>query len=358
MYKQVLRPMLFRMDPEHVHDMITRTGSLLGHVPGARDMAGHFLRYENPMLEQEVLGIKLANPIGLAAGFDKDAVLTDILYYIGFGFEEIGSVTGDPCEGNPKPRLFRLPKDKSLVVNYGLKSEGSEKIYDKLKNKKFKFPVGVSIAKINKDGINTKDGIADYVKAFKKLHCIGSYTTINISCPNTSDGRSFCHPDNLQKLLKEINKFKIKNPIFLKIKPDLTSTELGKTLAIINKFNFVSGLIVSNLSKNRENLKTPKKELSKVEGGISGLPTREKSNQLIKQIYKKTKGKYIIIGCGGVFTAEDAYEKIKLGSSLVQLITGMVYEGPAVVKNINKGLVELLKKDGFKNISEAVGSGI
>jgi dihydroorotate dehydrogenase subfamily 2 len=359
LYKRFIRPALFRIDPERIHDMALKTGSFAGRVPPVRGLVGSFLRYENPRLETRLLGINFRNPMGLAAGFDKNAHLTDIVYDLGFGFEEVGSVTGAPCEGNPKPRLFRLPKDKSIVVNYGLCNEGSERIFQKLKEKKFRVPVGVSIAKANDPELGKEEGIQDYVKAFNMLHGIGSYTTINISCPNVSDGRTFCHPGNLKDLLKEIGRCDIKKPIFLKLMPDAGLEEMGETLSVIRRFDFVSGLVISNLTKKREFLKSSKREIEDAgPGGISGVPVREKSNRLIRYAYKKTKGKYVIIGCGGIFTAEDAYEKIKLGSSLLQMITGMIYEGPGVIRKINMGLAGLLERDGFKNVSEAVGSGL
>lgn len=308
------------------------------------------------MLQTEVCGIKFKNPIGLAAGYDKDCQLTSIMQSVGFGYEEVGSITGEPCKGNPRPRLFRLVKDKALLVHYGLNNKGAEFLSKYLKGKRFRFPLGVSVAKTNDSRINTKEAVADYVKAFKLMHPIGNYTTINVSCPNTFDGQTFGHPKNLNLLLKEISKLKIIKPVFLKIKPDLSLETLDEVLKVVKKFKFISGFIFSNITLKREGLKTPLKEIGA--GGISGKPVKKKSTEMIKFVYKKTKGKYVIIGCGGIFTAKDAYEKIRAGASLLQLVTGMIYEGPACIKNINKGLVKLLKQDGFRNIADAVGADV
>ena len=310
------------------------------------------------MLEQEILGINFVNPIGLSAGFDKDGYLIDIIPNVNFGFEEVGSVTGEKCDGNPKPRLWRLKKSKALVVYYGLKSEGCEavakRLKEKLKIKQFKIPIGISIAKTNsKLTTSTKVGIKDYVKAYKEFAEIGDYTTINLSCPNAYGGQPFHEAKNLNLLLAEIKKIPSKKPIFLKIAPDLSEKQLNDIINLAEKYK-LSGFVCTNLTKNRKNLKLIDKNIPEI-GGISGKAVEDLSNKNISYIYKKTKGKFVIIGVGGVFSAEDAYKKIKLGASLIQLITGMIFEGPQLISEINQGIVKLLKKDGYKNISEAIG---
>lgn len=356
LYKNVLRPALFKQDSEMIHNNFVRVGRFIGK-PGVRSLAGFFLNYENKALNTEVCGIKFRNPIGLAAGFDKNGLMVDLLPRVGFGFEEIGSVTGYPWPGNKKPRLFRLIKDNSIVVNYGLSSQGSNIVYKRLVNKKFGFPLGINVAGICRDK-TISGGIKDYIKSFSKLHKIGDYTTINISCPNLSEGMTFCDPSNLKRLLNEVKKQDIAKPIFLKISPDLESSELDKTLETIKSYKFVSGLIISNLVKNRDRVKLITKTHSKYQGGLSGEPVKNLSNSLIREVYKKTKARYPIIGCGGVFNAEDAFEKIKNGASLVQLVTGMIFNGPFSIKYINKGLVELMKTEGYKNIKDVVGQNI
>lgn len=353
-YKYFLKPIFFKFYPETIHDSIVNVGVFLGQNVLLRYLTRLFFDYQNPVLEQEILGIKFANPVGLAAGFDKNAQLTDILPSVGFGFAEVGSITGEPCEGNPKPRLWRLKNSKSLVVHYGLKNDGCEAIAKKLLKKKFLIPIGTNIAKTNSiKTVGLDAGISDYVKAFKKFIDIGAYFTINISCPNAYGGQPFTNPGRLDRLLSKIDMISTKKPIFLKISPDLSQTEVHSILAVVSKHK-IDGFVCTNLTKNRNNTRILDKEVPE-KGGISGKVVEELSNKLIAYIYKKSRGKYVIIGLGGVFSAEDAYKKIRLGASLVQLITGMIFEGPQVISEINLGLVRLLQKDGYSNISLAVG---
>ena len=353
-YKIILKQLFFRIDPENMHDSMVSFGVLLGKYWLTRKIVGAFFSYSNKTLEQKILGIKFKNPIGLGAGFDKDAVLVDILPYVGFGFVEVGSITGEPCSGNPRPRLWRLKKSKGLVVNYGLKNEGCEKIAKRLLGKKFQVPVGISIAKTNSPKTVSDDaGINDYVKAFGKFVTIGDYFTINISCPNAFGGQPFTDAKRLDKLIGKIDKISTKKPIFLKISPDLTHRQVDRIIEV-SKRHKVDGFVCTNLTSQRNNKRIVDRHVSK-EGGISGKVVEEKANDLISYIYKKTKGRYVIIGLGGVFSAEDAYKKIKLGASLVQLITGMIFEGPQVISEINQGVVKLLKTDGLENVSQAIG---
>lgn len=358
LYVYVLKPVFFLMDPENAHDLMTRVGEILGGNSFTRKLTGVMFDYSNPMLEQNILGINFKNPVGLAAGFDKDARLTRILPHVGFGFEEIGSVTGEPCEGNPKPRLWRLPKSRALIVYYGLKNNGAEEISKRLAGKKFAFPIGTSIAKTNNEGTTSVEaGVADYAKAYRLMSDIGSYTTINISCPNAFGGQPFSDPAKLDQLLLEISKLPKTKPIFLKMPPDLDLNSVDKIIGLARQFK-IDGFICTNLTKDRiePSIRAKiKEDLPTDKGGISGKVVEPLSDELIKYIYSKTKGEFVIIGCGGIFSAEDAYRKIRLGSSLLQLITGMIFEGPQMIGEINRELVELLKKDGFSNISEAVG---
>ncbi|MDP2649305.1 MAG: quinone-dependent dihydroorotate dehydrogenase, partial [bacterium] len=352
-YKQALKRIFFRLDPEKVHDRITFIGVLLGKNILTRKLTKFNYSYSNKILEQKILGIKFKNPVGLAAGFDKNGELTDIIPNVGFGFMEIGSITGNPCSGNPKPRLWRLKKLKSLVVNYGLKNNGCEEISKRLKNKKFEIPIGTSIAKTNcKETVETGEGIKDYLKGFKSFTEIGDYYTINISCPNAFGGQPFTDAKKLDLLLNEIDKVKTKKPIFLKISPDLSKKEVDKILETSSKHR-IHGFICANLTKKVKN--EFRKFPDALKGGLSGKATEDLANDLISYLYQRSKGKYVIIGVGGIFSKEDAYKKIKLGASLVQLTTGMIFEGPQLISQINKGLVQLLKKDKLTSISQAVG---
>ena len=353
LYTKIIKPILFKLDPEKIHNTTISLGWFLGSNFLTRILTSKIFNYKNKKLNTQVLGIKFENPIGLSAGFDKDANLTQILPNVGFGFEEIGSITGEKCEGNPKPRLFRLPDEGAIIVNYGLCNEGSERIANKLKKKKFNFPIGISIARANNKEIvfDVNEGIKDYIKAFRNLNNLGDYITINISCPNTPDNLSFCEIKNFERLINEFSKEKITKPIFIKLKPDFSKEEIDSFLKVCIKYNFIKGFVVSNLTVDRARIKN----IENIKGGLSGTPTKKKSDELLKYLYRKTKGKYILIGVGGVFNAEDAYEKIKNGASLVQLITGMIYNGPGLIKEINKGLVKLLEKDGFSNVNQAIG---
>lgn len=358
LYKYIVKQILFLFDPESVHDLFNLKGRFLGSNIVTRFFTRAIFYYKNPVLSQKILGINFENPVGLAAGFDKNIELYKILPEVGFGYEEGGSITGDKCEGNPKPRLWRLKKSQGLVVYYGLNNKGADEISDRLRKEKFSFPLGISVAKTNCERTAiSEEGVKDYLKGFNLTKDIASYMTINISCPNAHGGQPFTDAESLDKLLKAITQNRNKKPIFLKMPPDLKRSEIDDIIEISTKYK-IDGFICTNLTKDRTN----KQMMAHVHeknivgyGGISGKPVEDLSNETIKYIYKKTQGKATIIGVGGIFSAEDAYKKIRLGASLLQMITGMIFEGPQVIGEINQGLAKLLKKDGFTNISQAVG---
>lgn len=345
LYRSVLKPILFKRDPEDVHDVMMRIGSTLGHYRVTQLITRKLFLFEHPVLEQTITGIHFKNPIGLAAGFDKNAQLTHILPDVGFGFEEIGSITGEPCSGNARPRLWRHPEEKSLRVYYGLKNDGAEVIARRLQTRVFRFPIGVSIAKTNCAAtVETASAIADYVKAYLAFDKIGDYITINISCPNAYGGQPFTDAARLDLLLSAIDSVRDTRPIFLKLSPDLSETELH-ALAEVALAHHIDGLITSNLTKQH----------AYGDGGLSGKAVEEKSIAHLTYLRKTFGNKFILIACGGVFSAEDAYKRIRLGASLIQLITGMIFEGPQRIGEINRGLVERLKRDGFDSITDAIG---
>lgn len=345
-YKRIVKPVYFRFDPERVHDMKVRFAVRLGSNPVTRAITRAAFGYSHPALRQTVAGIEFPNPIGLAAGFDKGAELTRIFPEVGFGFEEVGSVTGEPCAGNPKPRLWRHPEMKSLRVHYGLKNDGAERIAKRLAGERFRIPIGISIAKTNSpETAGTDAGIRDYVKAYRALKGIGDYVTVNISCPNAFGGQPFTDPERLDRLFGTLTPHRDDRPIFIKLSPDLAENELDAIMNVTARHN-ITGFISTNLTKKH----------GFGDGGISGKAVEAMSDDQIRYLYSKTGGRSVIIGCGGIFSAEDAYRKIRAGASLVQLITGMIYEGPQVISELNRGLVRLLKKDGFSNMSEAVGA--
>ena len=357
-YKKLLKPIFFRNDPETIHDRMTRLGAFLGKSSIGRSVTTGMLDFKDPSLEQNILGIEFKNPIGLSAGFDKNAELTEILPAVGFGFTEVGSVTGYPCDGNPKPRLWRLPESKSLVVYYGLKNDGCEAISTRLdearESSPFNIPVGISVAMTNcAANADTATAIEDYAKAFETMESLASYITVNISCPNTSGGQPFTDPGRLERLLTRLDKSPTKKPVFIKLSPDLSLDGVDELVKCAERHN-IQGIVCTNLTKKRNNPKILDSNVPE-KGGLSGNVVKHLSDNLVSHIYRSWGKRFVLVGSGGVFSAEDAYKKIRLGASLIQLITGMIYEGPQLISEINRGLVELLKRDGFSNISEAVG---
>ncbi len=358
MYERFLKPIFFWFDPEWIHDFFIRTGELLGGFSLGRWVTGVFCEYDHPALHARVLGIDFKNPIGLAAGFDKDVRLTQIMPSVGFGFMEVGAITHHPFLGNKGLRLARLPADQSLIVYYGLKNIGAEAILKKVQRLRFGIPVGVNIAKTNRADIKGEKSVEDYAATYRMLGKYFSYITLNVSCPNAQDGFLFQDPGRLDGLLSAIAKEKKTCPVLLKLSTHLTEKEVDEILAVVRRYPVIDGFVIGNLHKRREKLdlkSSPARLNSIPDGGISGGPLRVPATNLIRHIYRATGGKYVIIGLGGIFTAEDAYEKIKAGASLVQIITGLIYGGPTTVKKINKGLVRLLARDGYAHISEAVG---
>ncbi|MBU1126134.1 MAG: quinone-dependent dihydroorotate dehydrogenase [Patescibacteria group bacterium] len=357
LYKIVLKPILFKLDPEFIHDLFIKIGVLLGSWSLMRWKIKMLYQFRDSSLEQNILGIHFTNPVGLAAGFDKNAQLTKILPDVGFGFQEIGSITGRTCHGNAKPRLWRIPKSRGLIVYYGLKNKGCKALAKQLQDKTFNYPVGVSIAKTNDQRTVTEEqGIKDYAHAFKTMKDVGDFFVINTSCPNAFGGEPFSDPLKLEKLLERLDKIETNKPIFLKIAVDTTNNELDQLIEVAKKHR-VHGFVVANLTKNYQSTLVQQEEVPKTaKGGVSGKPMQQLSDDLIAHLYQTVGNKFVIVGVGGIFSAEDAYRKIKNGANLVELITGMIYEGPQLIGEINQGLTKLLQKDGYKNIAEAVGA--
>jgi dihydroorotate dehydrogenase len=356
---RIIRPVIFLWPAEIAHSKLKTFG-----LYASRNILGNkilklLFYYENKKLNTKVDGINYKNPIGLSAGFDKDGELGDVYPLLGFGFAELGSFTGDICAGNPGVgrRLFRLVKSKSILVWYGLNNMGSEIISKKIKNKNFLIPIGISAAKSNQVmDYDIEISINDYLKTVNAFKNIGDYYTINISCPNTIDGEPFADRENLDKLLTKLDEVKQNNkPVYVKIAADLNKDEIDTIIECCMNHK-IDGFVVTNLTKPKLNNEYIKEELTFDRGALSGLPVQRISTNAVRHIYQKTRGSMTIIGVGGIFNADDAYEKITSGSNLVQLITGMIFEGPQVVGEINRGLVKLLKKDGFSSIEEAVGS--
>lgn len=360
LYRFLIKPILFSIDAEKVHNSATSFGERLGDSNIAKDSLGFAYKYQNKMLAQKLTGMKFENPIGLAAGFDYEAKLTQILPSLGFGFETVGSITNMPYEGNPKPRLGRLPKSKSLLVNKGFKSTGANAVSEYLKGKSFDIPIGISIGRTNSAKLDSQNkSISDILNAFgtfEKKKIRNAYYELNISCPNLIHGNvSFYPQKNLRELLDEVDRLKLRKPIYVKMPIELSSRHISNILRVIDK-STMSGVIIGNLQKDKNNKVLVKEEVKKFKMGFySGKPTYQRSNELIKLAYENYNDRFVIIGCGGVFTAEDAWEKITFGANLIQLITGLVYRGPQLVAEINSGLARKIEQEGYSNISDAVG---
>ena len=348
-YKNLLKPILFSINPDSVHDGFTQIAKVLGKYEIFQELTDLTFNYKNPLLEKEVSGIKFRNPIGLSAGYDYNGHFLKILPHIGFGFSTVGTVTNLPYTGNTKPMFARLPKSQSLLVNKGFKSDGADIISKRLNDPKLKdITFGVSVGSSNLTEINSVNkAIDDYVACIIKMES-APYTKfyeLNISCPNISLADSFTAKENFAGLLKEIKTLNIKQPIFIKMPNELSSDmsdELVKTALNLG----VNGFIFSNLVKNSTNSVFDKKEIKDVaglKGNFSGKPTQSGSNMHIKYFREKYGKDIIIFGTGGVFNAQDAKEKLDLGADLVQLITGIVFEGPQLIGRINRGLAKNLE---------------
>jgi len=337
-YKSLIRPILFRFDAEKVHDFTFIILRVLGKIPFLFKVLSIYYSNTNTKLNTKLFGINFPNPVGLAAGLDKNAKLIKEFSSLGFGFIEIGTVTPKPQSGNPKKRLFRLIEDNAVINRMGFNNEGIEKIASRLR-KKGNVIVGGNIGKNKITPI--ENAISDYLISFDYLFEFVDYFAVNVSSPNTENLRELQHQDNLKALLNSIQKNnksrKKPKPILLKIAPDLSKTQLLNIIEVVKEAN-LDGIIATNTTIERNNLKS-NSGLINQKGGLSGAPLKDISNEVIRFIYKNSNGSIPIIGVGGIMSSHDALEKIKAGASLVQLYTGFIYSGPTLVKQINKSIL-------------------
>ena len=342
-----IRPYIFNLNPESAHDFVIK--SLKYNF-----LPEKLFEVENEeILNINLFGKSIKNPIGLAAGFDKSAEVYNQMYKLGFGFVEVGTVTPKKQYGNPKPRIFRLEKDHALINRLGFNNDGSEKVKNRIENNLPKSLLGINIGP-NKETQNMSE---DFLKCAEIFFPLGDYITINISSPNTKGLREFHKKEILEDLLKKINEIREKSnfrkAFLLKISPDLNEESIREIINLILVYK-IDGVILTNTTdSNRENLiSSNKSEL----GGLSGKPLKSISTKLIKRFYKDLKNKVPIIGVGGIDSGKSAFEKISAGASALQLYTGMIYEGPMMVKKIKKDLIKILKEQGYENIKQAIGS--
>lgn len=343
LYKNALKPVLFRFDPDLVHSMFVKVGVFCGDIPLLKKLIEGI--YGKPDGQKHIVvdGLKYQGPVLLSAGFDYNAHLSHILFSMGFAGEEVGSVTARACPGNHPPRLRRLIKSQSIQVYKGLRNDGVDAIIKRIKNKNIPkdFVLGISIAKTNdQQNSSQEEGIKDYCYSFRRLNeeSVGDFYTINISCPNAFGGEDFSKPDTLEVLLSEIKKIPCQKPIYIKMPINKSWEEFKNLLSVIDRLGF-QGVVIGNLNKNYQDADFPAEATKEFRGGLSGKPCQELANQLIKKT-RELYPKMTIMGCGGVLTPDDALEKLSLGANLIQLITGMIFTGPHLMKLINTKYIE------------------
>lgn len=363
LYSSIIRPILFRLPAESAHEFALRLLSLALKNESVRHAAERRFQ-RSPFGNLKRFGLTFRNPVGLAAGFDKNGTAADLMCPLGFGFIEVGTVTRESQPGNPKPRIFRLPRDRALINRLGFNNCGAKALMKNLKQHGSDCVLGINIGKSRSVAI--EDAIPDYLKTFEVVYDLADYLAVNVSSPNTPHLRELQQPEMLEELLAALQKRNQKlaekhslsttKPLLLKIAPDLNAYEIASIVEIAARAN-VAGIIATNTTVSRDGLQSsPARIKASGDGGLSGAPLRNRSNEVIQMIYRLTNGSLPIIGVGGVFTAEDAWEKICAGASLIQLYTGFIYEGPGIARDINEGLRRILSKEGFVSLDEAVGS--
>lgn len=343
MYKLLLRPILFLFDPEAVHHFTFKSIKFSRKILGVAAIRRALYKFEDKKLERQLFGLTFKNPVGIAAGFDKNGILLNELEDFGFGFIEIGTVTPKSQIGNPKPRLFRLKKDKAIINRMGFNNDGVDAVALRLKHKKTNLIIGGNIGK--NTATHNDDAKADFIYNFKSLHEVVDYFVVNVSCPNIGDVKKLQDQEFLEDLLIELKTlnetYAQPKPILLKIAPDLNESQLDEVIDIVQKSK-IDGVISTNTTITREKLLTSKEKIEAIgNGGLSGQPLKDKSTEVIRYLAEKSNKSFPIIGVGGIHSAEDALEKIEAGADLVQIYTGFIYEGPKLVKRINK---EILSK--------------
>ncbi len=366
-YKFAIRPLLFNVlkaDSEWLHQQTIRSFSWLSQTPAswANQRLQKSLCLYDSRLEQNLFGLNFPNPVGLAAGFDKDGVAANIWSNLGFGFAELGTVTFHAQPGNPPPRLFRLPLDKAALNRMGFNNRGAAAMAERLAEEKQKLtqsiPIGINLGKSKVTPL--EEAAQDYLDSFRLLKDLGDYFVVNVSSPNTPGLRSLQDASMLSAILNLLQQENIaQKPIFVKIAPDLSWEAIADIITLAKTYQ-LAGIIATNTTISRDGLKTQVidqtgKSPQEEAGGISGEPLRDRSTEVIRFIWQQTQGQIPIIGVGGIFSAEDAWEKITAGASLIQVYTGWIYEGPLMVRQILTGLLSKLEQSGLNSINEAVG---
>ena len=342
MYHYFIKPLLFLMSPEKAHYFATGCLTFFSKIPGVSNLMEAFFDLKDQRLEREFFGLKFKNPVGLAAGFDKDARWYNDLAHLGFGFIEIGTLTPKGQIGNPKPRLFRIPEDEGLINRMGFNNLGAEDAIERLKHRKTNIIIGGNIGK--NTATSNENALDDYLFNFNTLHDYVDYFVVNVSCPNVKDLTKLQDTPFLLKLLgelKQINQTKAKpKPILLKIAPDLNNDQLDEVIDIVAQTK-IDGIIATNTTTSREGLKTDAERVNEIaNGGLSGKPIKERATEVIRYLAEKSNKAFPIIGVGGIHSAQDALDKLEAGADLIQIYTGFIYEGPGLIKDINKAILK------------------
>jgi dihydroorotate dehydrogenase len=341
MYRSIIRPLLFLIDPERIHHLLVFCIKFYFKIPGLLTLVSKIFIVQDPKLQREVFGLKFSNPIGMAAGFDKNAEVFNEMRSFGFSFIEVGTLTPHAQPGNPKPRVFRLVRDAGLINRMGINNFGITAAVKRLKRTKHKIIIGGNIGK-NTSTPNSQ-AAADYESCFKAIYSYVDYIALNVSCPNVESLSDLQEKYLLQEILERLsrlrNNMSVYKPILVKISPDLTNSQIDDSVELMIKFG-VDGVIATNTTTGRESISLSEKEIEKMgKGGMSGLPLRDRSTGVIRYIVNKTGGKLPVIGVGGIMSEQDALEKLAAGASLIQVYTGFIYEGPAFVKRLNQAIL-------------------
>jgi dihydroorotate dehydrogenase len=364
-YRSFLRPILFRLPPETAHELALHSLPFLLGPKIVRETIAEKFDVDH-FGELRRFGLSFRNPVGLAAGFDKNGIALEALAALGFGHIEAGTVTYQAQPGNPRPRLFRVPLDKALINRAGFNNDGATAFAERVQKVEPRCVLGVSIGKSR--AAAESETVEDYLKCFETVYSVADYIAVNVSSPNTPGLRELQKAEHLERLLKALQalnqelaaqKQKSKPvPLLVKLAPDLEQSEL-ELIVDVSKACDVTGIIATNTTVLRTGLVTPANVIEACgAGGLSGAPLRKRSTQIIASLYRQSAGSMQIIGVGGVFSAEDAWEKICAGASLIQLYTGFIYQGPGIARAINRGLIEIMKREGLKSIDEALGSAV
>ena len=360
-YRSFLRPLLFSLPPETAHELALNSLVLIGNPAISKFVARHYR--SDSFGELKRFGLNFPNPVGLAAGFDKDGIALQALCSLGFGFIEAGTLTFHPQPGNPRPRLFRLPEDKALINRAGFNNDGAAAFVDRIKRHRLNCILGVSIGKSKIAPL--ENAVEDYLASFEIVFPVADYVAINVSSPNTPQLRELQEKEQLSTLVRALKRrsHELEEesnrpsplPLLVKLAPDINDEALVSIVDTLTTLK-IDGIIATNTTISRSNLRTPSAEIESCGGGgLSGVPLRSQSTRIIAQLFKLTKGQMPIIGVGGIFNAEDAWEKICAGASLLQIYTGFIYEGPGIAKHINDGLLKIMKREQVNHLDQAIG---